>query len=135
MKLKKGRAMAIEINGVKVPFIPAGGIETLRKENFRVPEAGVNFEEVLRGEIDRLKFSSHALRRLEERDIKLDVDDLKLLNDAIERAERKNTKDVLVLLRDIAFIVSVKNRTVVTVIDGDNMREHVFTNIDGAVVI
>jgi flagellar operon protein len=135
LKLKRGKAMAIEINGVKVPFIPAGGIETLRKERFGVPEAGVSFEEVLRSEIDNLKFSSHALKRLEERDIKLGVDDLKLLNDAIEKAQKKNTNDVLVLLRDIAFIVSVKNRTVVTVIDGDSMREHVFTNIDGAVVL
>jgi flagellar operon protein len=135
LKLKRGKAMAIEINGVKVPFILAGGIETLRKERFGVPEAWVSFEEVLRSEIDNLKFSSHALKRLEERDIKLGVDDLKLLNDAIERAKKKNANDVLVLLRDIAFIVSVKNRTVVTVIDGDSMREHVFTNIDGAVVL
>jgi len=135
LKLKRGEEMAIEINGVRVPFIPAGGIEALKKEVFGVPEARVSFEEVLRGEIDNLKFSSHALKRLEERDIKLDADDLKLLNEALERAERKNTRDVLILLRDMAFIVSVRNKTVVTVIDGDSMRERVFTNIDGAVVI
>ncbi|CUS89685.1 flagellar operon protein [Candidatus Kryptonium thompsonii] len=51
------------------------------------------------------------------------------------RAEQKNTRDVLILLRDIAFIVNVKNRTVITVVDSDSLKEHVFTNIDGAVII
>jgi len=39
-----------------------------------------------------------------------------------------------VLLRDVAFIVSVKNKTVVTAVDGESMKENVFTNIDSAVI-
>ncbi len=127
----------MEVNGVKVPFIPAGGVEVLRKDSVgvKIPDFGVRFEEVLRGEIEKLKFSNHALKRLEEREIELSDADLKLLSEAVSRAEQKNTREVLVLLRDVAFIVSVKNRTVITVVDGESMREHVFTNIDGAVII
>ncbi len=127
----------MEINGVKVPFVPAGGVEVLRKDNagIRIPEFGGRFDEVLRSEIERLKFSNHALKRIEERNIELSDEDYALLNDAVSRAEQKNTKEVLVLLRDIAFIVNVKNKTVITVVDGESRREHVFTNIDGAVII
>ncbi len=127
----------MEINGVKVPFIPAGGVEVLKKDTsgVRIPEFGRRFDEVLRSEIEKLKFSNHALRRIEERNIELSEEDYALLNDAVSRAEQKNTREVLVLLRDIAFIVNVKNKTVVTVIDGESRREHVFTNIDGAVII
>lgn len=127
----------MEINGVKVPFIPAGGVEVLRKDNIgvRIPEFGRGFDEVLRSEIEKLKFSNHALKRIEERNIELSEEDYALLNDAVSRAEQKNAKEVLVLLRDIAFIVNVKNKTVITVVDGESRREHVFTNIDGAVII
>jgi flagellar operon protein len=127
----------MEVNGVKVPFIPIGGVETLRRDNVgvRIPEFDGRFDDILRGEIEKVKFSNHALRRLEERNIELSDEDLSLLNDAVLRAEQKNTRDVLILLRDIAFIVNVKNRTVVTVVDGESMREHIFTNIDGAVII
>lgn len=127
----------MEVNGIKVPFIPAGGIEILKKDSVgvKVSELGIRFEDILKGELERLRFSNHALKRLEEREIELSDDDLKLLSDAVSRAEQKNAREVLVLLRDIAFVVSVKNRTVITVVDGENMREHVFTNIDGAVII
>lgn len=127
----------MEVNGVKVPFVPIGGVEVLKRDNVgvRIPEFGGRFDEILRSEIESVKFSNHALRRLEERKIELSDEDLSLLNDAVLRAEQKNTRDVLILLRDIAFIVNVKNRTVVTVVDGESMREHIFTNIDGAVII
>lgn len=129
--------MAIEVNGVRVPFIPAGGIEALRREgaSVKVPEFGTRFEEIFKGEIEKLRFSNHALKRMEEREVKLSEEDVKLLNDALFRAEQKNTRDVLILLRDVAFIVNVKNRTVITVVDSDSVKEHVFTNIDGAVII
>ncbi len=127
----------MEVNGVKVPFIPIGGVEVLKRDNVgvRIPEFDGKFDEILKSEIEKVKFSNHALRRLEERSIELSDEDLTLLNDAVSRAERKNTREVLILLRDIAFIVNVKNRTIVTVVDGESMREHIFTNIDGAVII
>jgi flagellar operon protein len=56
------------------------------------------------------------------------------LQHAITRAEEKGANDSLVMLRDMAFIVSVKNRTVVTAMHGENMKTNVFTNIDSAVI-
>ena len=36
---------------------------------------------------------------------------------------------------DLAFVVSIKNRTVITAVDGNSMKDNVFTNIDSAVII
>jgi flagellar operon protein len=40
----------------------------------------------------------------------------------------------LILLDDVALVVSVANRTVITAIDGDSLKENVFTQIDSAVI-
>ena len=81
-----------------------------------------------------MKFSRHAAERLETRQLALNDQDLVSLTRAVDRAEEKGARDSLVLLRDMAFIVSVSNRTVVTAMDGERLKENVFTNIDSAVV-
>ena len=38
-------------------------------------------------------------------------------------------------MEDVALVVSVKNRTVITAVDRAQMKENVFTNIDSAVIV
>ncbi len=83
---------------------------------------------------DQLRFSAHAMRRLESRGIELSRDDLSRLSDAVGQAEAKGSRESLVLMDDLAAIVSIKNRTVVTVLDANNSMEKVFTNIDSTVL-
>lgn len=80
---------------------------------------------------EALKFSSHALKRLEQRGIELDVD---RLEQAMDKAEAKGGRDSLILMDDLALIVSIKNRTVVTALDASRQKEGVFTNIDSVVI-
>jgi flagellar operon protein len=97
---------------------------------------GKNFESLLRGRLDELsgvKFSKHALDRMTERGISLSSRQIDRLNAAVEKAERKGLKESLVMVDDLALVVSVKNKTVITVTDRDGLRDNVFTNIDGAV--
>ena len=82
-----------------------------------------------------LKFSSHATQRLKDRKIDLDPATMAKLNEAIDKADAKGVQDTLVLTKDAALIVNVKNRTVVTAMDKNNLNGNVFTNIDGAVLI
>lgn len=82
-----------------------------------------------------IKFSSHATQRLKDRKIDLDPATMAKLNDAIDKADAKGVQDTLVLTKDAALIVNVKNRTVVTAMDKNNLNGNVFTNIDGAVLI
>jgi flagellar operon protein len=82
-----------------------------------------------------VKFSNHAIERMNTRGINYSPDDISKLNDAVSRAAAKGSKDSLVLMNDSALIVSVKNKTVVTVMDKTALKENVFTNIDSTVVI
>ncbi len=81
-----------------------------------------------------LKFSSHAQSRMLSRKIDGSPETMSKVMNAMDRAESKGLDDTLILTKDAAFIVSVKNRTVVTVMDKEQLQGNVFTNIDGAVI-
>jgi flagellar operon protein len=82
-----------------------------------------------------LKFSAHAMQRLESRNIKLTPDDVARMNAMADKAAAKGAKQSLFLMNDVAMVVSIKNRTVITAVDHDSMKENVFTNIDSAAII
>lgn len=122
------------VNGVRVPFIPVTGVSPAGPRP-PVELGGTSpFKQVLDKELQSLKYSKHAQQRLESRNIELSDADRTNLEKAVDRADQKGANDSLVFLRDMAFIVNVKNRTVITAIDREAMKENVFTNIDSAVV-
>ena len=122
------------VNGVRVPFLPARGVDGLKAPQPPELQKDGVFDKVLQEELRGLSFSRHAQERLEARKIRLSETDMTDLQQAVTRAEEKGAKDSLVLLRDMAFIVSVRNRTVVTAMDSEHLKANVFTNIDSAVV-
>jgi flagellar operon protein len=81
-----------------------------------------------------IKFSTHAQQRLQQRDITLDDEDVAKINQAVDRASQKGAKESLILLDDMAFVVSVKNRVVITAVDQPSLKQNVFTNIDSVVI-
>ena len=85
--------------------------------------------------VEGLKFSNHAVERMQSRGIRFTPEDMTRLNDAVSRAAAKGSKDSLILMQDSALIVSVKNKTVVTVMDKAALKENVFTNIDSTIVM
>ncbi|MEK3734574.1 MULTISPECIES: TIGR02530 family flagellar biosynthesis protein [Paenibacillus] len=82
-----------------------------------------------------LKISNHAAKRLEQRGIELEADQLVQIHSAIEKAAAKGSKESLILMKDMALIVNVPNRTVVTAMNGKAMVDNVFTQIDSAIII
>nr|WP_274655255.1 TIGR02530 family flagellar biosynthesis protein [Paenibacillus humicola] len=96
-------------------------------------ENGATFKEAL--ERTTLKFSHHAEARMAQRGIALKPETLAKIVGAIDQAEAKGAKDSLVLYRDIAMIVNVPSRTVVTAMAGHSVHGGVFTQIDSAVVV
>jgi flagellar operon protein len=112
-----------------------GPIQVNRNENRNQQQKteSVSFQELLNQQ--QLKFSHHAEQRLRQRGIELMPDQITRIANAVNQAAAKGAKDSLVLFRDIAMIVNVPNRTVVTAMDGNSMKEHIFTQIDSAVVV
>lgn len=124
----------MDINGINLPFIPAGGLNELSR-NFvqKIPANGTSFEEIFKEELNKIKFSSHAQSRLVSRDITLEQTDLERLQNSVQIAESKGARESLVILDEKAFIVSIPNRTVITVVNLDQLEQNVVTDIDSAV--
>ena len=96
------------------------------------------FDAILRRELSNLQevtFSAHALSRIAARNIRMDDGGRAKLAEAVEMARAKGAQESLVFLDNVAMVVSVRNRTVITVLDRAEMRGNVFTNIDSAVVM
>lgn len=120
-----------EINGISVPFVPiVSGNDSVK--NYRDP-VKASFDSIFKEELEKIKFSNHALKRLESRNIQLGEEEIAKIQDAVEKAESKGSRDSLILMNKTAFIVNIPNRTVVTAIEVENSNENVFTNIDSVV--
>jgi len=96
--------------------------------------AGASFDALLRKELGELRLSAHAAERLRSSRIVLTPEHMRRLSGAVSKAEAKGARESLILLDGVAFVVSVKNRTVITAIGPDRLKENVFTNIDSAVI-
>ena len=96
------------------------------------------FEEVLdkiKRKDEDIKFSKHAISRMDFRDIKLDSDEIDRLKSGFNMAEEKGVKEALILIGDKAFVASISNKTVITTVNKEQLKNNVFTNIDGAVIV
>ncbi len=82
-----------------------------------------------------VKFSKHAMERLSSRGINLDKQQVRDLEKAVDKASGKGIKDSVVMFKDTAFIVSVRNKTVVTAMHKQNLKQNVITNVDGVVMM
>jgi len=120
-----------EINGISVPFIP---IETsVELSSKKIQNNSGGFSSVFQEELDKIKFSNHALKRLESRNIQLSESNINKIQHAVEKAELKGAKDSLIMLDATAYVVNIPNRTVVTAIELNEANENIFTNIDSVV--
>jgi flagellar operon protein len=125
--------MMIEMNGINVPFIPIEPGKELKNNSSAALNQSTPFKSVFQEELEKVKFSNHALKRLENRNINLSDLDLGKIQNAVEKAEQKGSKDSLVMMNNTAFIVNVPNRTVITAMPLNNSDDNIFTNIDSVV--
>ena len=97
-------------------------------------KAGKTFGDILSDvkSADDVRFSKHASKRLDSREISMSDDQWTRLNEATGKARDKGLKESLVMVDNLAFIVNVKSNTVVTALNGT--ERSVFTNIDGAII-
>lgn len=100
-------------------------------------DSGNSFQRILEDQYrtreGELKFSKHANERLQSRNIDLSDEQLEKLTAGTKKAQAKGISESLVMVDNIAFIVNVKNNTVITALDEG--EDKVFTNIDGAVIM
>lgn len=107
-----------------------------------VNKQGLSFQEILQQKqtgitqnTGNLRFSKHAVNRLSDRNIELTTAQMQRLNDGAKKAGEKGIQESLVIVDELAFIVNIPNKTVVTAMDQTETADNVFTNIDGAVIM
>lgn len=83
----------------------------------------------------KIKFSNHAVERMRSRGLTYTPDMLQKIEKSVEQAKAKGAKETLILTDNSALIVSVKNDTIVTVMDRNSLKDNVFTKIDSTVVL
>src|SRR5665811_2080571 len=91
------------------------------------PTVGPGFRDVLREQVapasQPLKFSAHAMQRLQSRNITLTSDDVDRMNQMADKAAEKGSKQSLFMMGNTAMVVSIKNRVVITAVDSDSMKD------------
>ncbi|HHZ01808.1 MAG TPA: hypothetical protein GX396_02550 [Tissierellia bacterium] len=93
------------------------------------------FKDLLQEKInEEVVFSKHANERIAERNIPLNSQVTEKLTEASQQAKDKGLKNVLVMIDNSAFIINTVHNKVITAVDSKNLKENIFTNIDGAVI-
>ena len=96
-----------------------------------------NFDQVLKQQLSSsgLNFSKHAVNRVVERNIDIGDTNMERLNAGVEIAREKGLDDTLILVDKSAYIVGVKNNTVITTVSNEELVGNCFTNIEGTVIV
>jgi flagellar operon protein len=97
----------------------------------------LNFEALLQSQLGRppaVQFSAHAQRRIEARQIGFSKEEAVRLEQAVEKAASKGSRESLILMDDLALVVSIKNKMVITAVDANSRKDNIFTNIDSVVL-
>lgn len=119
------------------PILPLNQTATV-KNNQAVAKKnnnGASFQALLQQAAKQVNFSQHAINRMQSRGISLNEQELAKLDDTVEKLSKKGARESLIYLNDIALVVSIKNRTVITAMEGANGNDNIITNIDSAAII
>ena len=120
-------------NNRPIPGIPSIKTPGELQNRQNVQQNG-SFADILQNKLNQdVKISKHAQLRMEMRNVSLTDAQRQKLSEAVNKADTKGIRDTLVIMDKMAFVVNVKNRTVITAVNSNELRENVFTNIDGAV--
>lgn len=105
--------------------------------NNRRINPNLNFQEILNDSIGKkkqdIKISAHAQERMLQRNIRLQKQDMQLMEKAMDNLQGKGAKESLMIYKDMAFIASVDNRTIITALDSKEID--IVTNIDSAIIV
>ncbi|MGG3451330.1 TIGR02530 family flagellar biosynthesis protein [Domibacillus aminovorans] len=125
------------ITGIMQPFAPVKkNVDQKVSSSFSF---GETLEKVMSTSskpiISKPIISKHAEQRLKERGIAINSDQWQSIGEKLAEAGSKGVKDSLILLKDAALIASAKNNTVITVMNREEARSQIFTNINGTIVM
>ncbi len=111
--------------------------QTVQKQTKKIQkvEDSANFTRIVQDSLkEGLKVSSHAQERIEARNIEMNPKRLETLTQVANQAKSKGARNTLAMFGPDAFILSVKDKTVVTAMKKEEMESRFFTNIDSVYI-
>ena len=117
------------------PLLPISNSSSVSSSRSSTQHSAASFANALETAEKKVSFSQHALQRMESRNLDFSEQDLATLDDTVEKMAQKGAKESLIYMKDVALVVSVTNKTVITAMDGASAKENIFTNIDSAAIL
>ena len=96
---------------------------------------GSKFSDMLEAKKGGLKLSAHAKKRIISRNIKIDSAEMQRVEKGMDKLKEKGGQESVVISDNKAYLVSVKNNTIVTIVDNASLKDNVFTNIDSMIML
>lgn len=125
------------INGKAYSIQNISSLDTVQNQNNLLKNnSEKKFNDVLAEVVNKnegFKVSKHAASRLDI--INFNEDDMKMIEKGFKLAKEKNSKNTVMLYKDVALIASVENKTLITAVEKDRVQENIFTNIDSVVIL
>ena len=117
------------------PLLPISNSSSVSSSRSSTQHSAASFANALETAEKKVSFSQHALQRMESRNLDFSEQDLARLDDTVEKMAQKGARESLIYMKDVALVVSVTNKTVITAMDGASAKENIFTNIDSAAIL
>jgi len=101
-------------------------------------KVNVSFKEILDEKIfkdNSISFSDRASKILNEINGHLTTDQINRLESGLGKLKKKGIVSGILLMDSTAFVLNVKNQTVVTTIGQNRIQENIFSNFDAFAVV
>ena len=126
------------INGQVYPIGNLGQIASNQTKinNATSTKDKTNFKDILdsvKNKNESFTISKHAALRLNE--INFTEEDMKQIEKGFKIAKDKNSKNTVMLYKDVALIASVENKTIITAVEKERATDNIFTNVDSVVIL
>ena len=60
---------------------------------------------------------------------------MKKIEKGFQIAKDKNSKNTVMIYKDVALIASVENKTLITAVEKERAKDNIFTNVDSVVIL
>ncbi|WKB34862.1 TIGR02530 family flagellar biosynthesis protein [Terrilactibacillus sp. S3-3] len=96
-----------------------------------------SFKQLLNSELDQapVTISKHAKQRLVDRHINISPVKWEQIHQKMQEASKMGISDSLVLTKEAALVVNAHKNTVITAMNLKEAKTHIFTNINGTIVL
>lgn len=117
------------------PLIHKVNHNNITKQFPKTNKVQADFQSILQKKLNEITISKHAKERIENRGIEIDSITMYQLNEAMDKLSEKGSKDSLILLNQVAYIVNPQQKVIITCVDKEHMQENIFSGIDSAIIL